>query len=51
MDEEEYEFYLTQIDELERKAYEEERLIEQCRDEDGIRVPGCYFVKPAHTEA
>jgi hypothetical protein len=50
MDEWEYEQYLNAISEIEQQAYEEQRLIEQIRDEDGLRVPGCYYVKPAAVE-
>lgn len=46
MDEDEYDQLLRQIDALEQDARDQD-LIEQCRDEDGLRVPGCYYVLPA----
>jgi hypothetical protein len=50
MDEWELEEYLAAIDEIERRVLKNEDLVEQIRDEDGIRVPGCFFVRPAPTE-
>ena len=50
MDKEAYELYLNAINEIEQRVYQESRLIEQIRDEDGIRVAGCFFVKPAAVE-
>jgi len=57
MDEEELEQYLELIDEQERRelwrlnelepAEIRETLIDQLRDEDGMRVPGCYRINPA----
>jgi hypothetical protein len=54
MDEDEYEEWLYQIDLIEQKQlakeFGEPDLLEQLRDENGFRVPGCYRVLPAPTE-
>lgn len=54
MDEEEYEKYLDQIDNLDAlingRAEEPTYIQDQLRDQDGIRVPGCYRTVPAPTE-
>ena len=50
MDEEEYLEYINAIDEIERRELKDGNLMEQIRDEDGARVPGCFFVKPAPFE-
>ena len=47
MDEEEYDDFLRQIDALEWENNKDRTLQEQCRDEDGIVVPGCSYVLPA----
>ena len=51
MDEEEYQQYIDDIDELDDRAAREseEFLLEQCRDENGHVVPGCSYVLPAPT--
>lgn len=50
MDEEEYEVYLRMIDEYQHRDMGDELITEQLRDEDGIRVDGCYRVLPAPVE-
>lgn len=47
MDEWELEEYIKAIDELERRELKDHGLLEQIRDEDGIRVPGCFYTLPA----
>ena len=49
MDEEEYEDYLNQIDNMRwgTNELEHDSLQEQLRDEQGYRVPGCYRTRPA----
>jgi len=55
MDETEYQEYIDAIDAVERRDRERFEtngaLTEQIRDEDGFRVPGCFYVKPAPFEA
>jgi hypothetical protein len=60
MDEEEYEFYLEQIENLIEEGNKQSKpwgwdadlqsLETQCRDENGLRVPGCYRVPSAPVE-
>ena len=47
MSEEELEEYQKQIDALEQISRKDRDLLEQCRDDDGIVVPGCYYILPA----
>ena len=47
MDEDEYEDYLNQIDNIQANELEYEALQEQLRDEHGHRVSGCYRTRPA----
>ena len=54
MDESQYEAYLLAIDQLDGRLgpMDPDRdviLIEQMRDGDGIRVPGCYRKMPLDT--
>ena len=54
MDEDQYESYLLAIDRLDKRLGpvdpdRETSVIEQMRDEDGFRVPGCYRRMPLHT--
>jgi hypothetical protein len=53
MDELEYENYLAAIDRLDSRAFvweREESVLEQLRDEDGYRVPGCFHTRPANID-
>ena len=56
MDEEELELYLDMIDRIDpllepEPFYGGDSLsLQQLRDDDGLRVPGCYRVPPKPTE-
>jgi hypothetical protein len=53
MDEEELEEYLAAIDRLDSRINTRERdssVLEQLRDEDGYRVPGCFHTRPANID-
>ena len=49
MDEDEYDFYLDQIDTMSYRAceLESDELRQQLRDSDHELVPGCYRIIPA----
>ena len=50
MDPDEYEEYLALVFGKDPFDPYEQELIEQLRDDEGYRVPGCYVVKPAQPE-
>ena len=49
MSEQEYDYYLNIIADMTEDEREQE--IIHIRDEDGHRVPGCSYVRPAPTES
>jgi len=49
MDEDEYEEYLRQISDLRESEVFRDHSREQLRDEEGLRVQGCYVVRPKPT--
>ena len=52
MDEQEYQQYMEDIERLARHYIDDKSpydILEQLRDEEGERVPGCYYTRPSPT--